>query len=214
MAEESSTSTTVPSSDVTLPPRGGSSGGSGDGSGAVTQDFSAYYQKAFDRAYAYLRQLPLSTRLEQLEMLRKKGFQSSYKVSPTGLDPTDVSRVRELLIYQDSLEDVTAGTLQTSTLDIVKKWTPAATSGGGARTPDADLDVYLTSAMQTRLGRSPRKSEMEKFRKAYAAMEAGGNEPAATTAAGAQVETTNRGEYEASQFATFAETFEKMLRGA
>ncbi len=215
MAEQSSPSTTVPDdgSDIQLP---APDSDTGQRRGGATSDFSLYYQAAFDDAYAYLKQKPLKQRLDLLEMLRKKGFQSGSAVSPTGLDPTDVSRVRELLLYQDSLSDVSAAdVLLNTTLDKVKKWTDTSTSrGSSTRTPDADLDTYLTAAMQQKLGRSPRKSELEKFRKAYGAMEAAGGEPSATTAAMSQVQEGNKDEYEAAQFASFASTFETMLRGA
>jgi hypothetical protein len=45
-------------------------------------------------------------------------------------------------------------------------------------------------------------------------MEAGGNAPSLTAAAESQVETANPEEAEAAQFAEYAATFEKMLRGA
>lgn len=212
MAKESSTppspTTTTPSTQVTLPPR------TEDGS-TSTKTGNDYFQEKFDAAFAYLKNLPLKQRLETLEMLRKKGFASGSSVSPTGLDPTDVVRVRDLFVYQDSLKNVTSNQLLQSTLDEVKTWSNQATTGSGAsRTADADLDQYLTSVMQAKLGRSPRASELEKFRKAYKAMEAGGNEPSATVAAQGQIETANKAEYEASQFASFASAFETMLRGA
>lgn len=208
MADNSTTTTspttTVPAS-LPAKPQGQS----------AADDFSTYYQGRFDDAYAYLKQQPLKARLDLLEMLRKRGFSSSTSVSPTGLDPSDVARVRELLIYQDTLEEVTVDQLLPTTIQEVKGWAPtASTTGSKSRTAGADLDSYLTSVMQQKLGRSPRADEMEKFRKAYTAMEAGGNEPTVTTAAQQQIETQNPGEYEASQFANFASTFETMLRGA
>ena len=218
MAKESSTppspTTTVPKTPVTLPPPDQGNTGQ-DGTGEDQPLEQDYFQKKFDEAFVYLKNLPLKQRLETLEMLRKKGFSSGSSVSVTGLDPTDVVRVRDLLVYQDSLKNVTSTQLLSSTLDQVKNWSNKATTGTGtSRTPDADLDAYLTSVMQARLGRSPRASELEKFRKAYGAMEAGGNEPTATVAAQEQIETANKGEYEASQFASFASAFESMLRSA
>jgi len=199
-----SPSTTVP---VTLPPKPQEK--------SASSDFSTYYQERYDDAFAYLKQMNKKERLDFLEMLRKKGFNSSVPVSPTGTDPSDTARVRELLVYQDTLQDVTVDQLLPSTIQEVKGWADKASSSGSrARTPGADLDSYLTSVMQQQLGRSPRADEMEKFRKAYAAMEAGGNEPTVTAAAQQQIETQNPGEYEASQFANFASTFETMLRGA
>lgn len=209
MADNTSPSTTVPDDeDVQLPGRPEDKG--------ATQDFAEYYQDRFDAAYAYLKQKTLKERLDLLELLRKKGFSSSTPISPTGMDPSDVSRVRELFLYQDTLKDVTVDQLLPATITEIKGWSDKATVGKGSasRTATADLDAYLTSVMQQKIGRSPRASEMEKFRKAYAAMEAGGNEPSATVAAEQQVKAANPAEYEAAQFANFASTFETMLRGA
>lgn len=207
MASDNSTTTTAPPVPSTIPAAPGSGG-------APSQDFSAYYQKAFDRAWNYLKQLPLKQRLDTLEMLRKKGFSSGTAVSPTGLDASDIARVREVLVYQDTLANNVSDTVLPQTMTQIKTLADQATSGGSKATPAADLDAYLTSVMQARLGRSPRADEMDKFRKAYAAMEAGGNEPTATVAAQEQIKTQNPAEYEASQFASFASTFENMLRGA
>lgn len=207
MASESTT-TTVPSVPSTLPekPKGKQ----------PSKDSSTYYQERFDDAFAYLKQQPLAARLELLEMLRKKGFDSSTPVSATGMDASDVARLRELLVYQDTLSDVVTDDLLPGTIASVRKKFPdrAKSSVGSTRTPEADVDAYLTSVMQAKLGRSPRASEMEKFRKAYAAMETGGNEPTATVAAQQQIQAANPDEYEASQFASFASTFEQMLRSA
>ena len=138
MAKETSTppspTTTVPSTQVTLPPpdQGDTGKQINDGDQTLQQD---YFQRRFDAAFAYLKNLPLKQRLETLEMLRKKGFSSGSSVSPTGLDPTDVVRVRDLLVYQDSLKNVTSTQLLSSTLDEVKNWSNKATTGTGTSLP-------------------------------------------------------------------------------
>lgn len=209
MADNTSPSTTVPDDEEPQLP-------SKTLGQPASQTFAEYYQQRYDAAFAYLKEMNKKQRLDFLELLRKKGFNSSVPVSPTGTDPSDVARVRELLVYQDTLKDVTVSQLLPSTIEEVKGWSDKATVGKGSasRTATADLDAYLTSVMQQKIGRSPRASEMEKFRKAYAAMEAGGNEPSATVAAEQQVKAANPAEYEAAQFANFASTFETMLRGA
>lgn len=212
MAGESTptTTTTVPDVPSTIPP----SGSSGQQPNS-NEDFATKYQNYFDQAWVYLKTLPLKERLDLLEELRMKGFNSGSAVSPRGTDTTDIDRVRQVLMYQETLNLPASTVILPQVRADIKNWPTKATTGTGSkRTPGADLDAYLTSVMQTKLGRSPRADEMEKFRKAYAAMEAGGNEPTVGTAAGEQVKTSNPGEYEASQFASFASTFEDMLRGA
>lgn len=211
-ATTTTTTTTVPSTQVTLPPKSSPSTG---GPKQEDEDVATYYQRRYDDAHTHLGGMLLAPRLALLELLRKKGFSSGVPVSATGMDPSDIARVRELMVYQDTLEKTTTDKLLPATVEQVKSWSDqATTSGSSKRTPDADLDAYLTAVMQQKLGRSPRPSELEKFRKGYAAMEAGGNEPTATVAAQEQIETANKAEYEASQFASFASAFESMLRSA
>lgn len=211
MADETTPTTTVPDVPDTIP----SPGGSGGDKKVPSEDFATYYQDRFDDAWVYLKTLPLKERLDLLEDLRMKGFNSGTAVSPRGTDTTDIDRVRQLLIYQDTLSGNVSSSVLPQVRQEIKTWpNKAITSSKSARTPGSDLDAYLTSVMQAKLGRSPRASEMEKFRKAYGAMEAGGNEPTVGTAAAEQIESANPDEYEASQFASFASTFENMLRGA
>lgn len=177
--------------------------------GTVTQDYQVYATSKFNEAYAALRQMPLKERIDKLKTLRSKGFGGTSEVSASGISEYDINRYKELLILQD-----------VSNLPMKDLWgkvnsmETAVKEAAARRTPIKDVDSILDEVMKRDLGRTATKEELQKFRAAYSGMEAGGNAPSLTAAAESQVETANPEEAQAAQFAEYASTFEKMLRGA
>lgn len=202
------TSTTVAPADTEWSPEDGQETTT-ETEGTVTQDYQVYATSKFNEAYAALRQMPLKERIDKLKTLRSKGFGGTSEVSASGISEYDINRYKELLILQD-----------VSNLPMKDLWgkvnsmETAVKEAASRRTPIKDVDSILDEVMKRDLGRTATKEELQKFRAAYSGMEAGGNAPSLTAAAESQVETVNPEETQAAQFAEYASTFEKMLRGA
>lgn len=182
---------------------------SGGQTESVTQDYNVYATSKFNEAYVALRNMSLEKRLETLKALRRVGFGGTGEVSASGISEYDINRYKELLILQD-VSNLTMNDLWGKVTSMDSVISTAATR----RTPIKDVDSIFDEVMKRDLGRGATKEELEKFRKAYSGMEAGGNAPSLTAAAESQVETANPEETEAARFAEYAATFEKMLRGA
>lgn len=208
----STTTSTVPVSPTTTAwsPEGSTpTKGGEEKEGTVTQDYEVYARSKFDEAYVELRKMPLDKRLKTLKTLREKGFGGTGQVSGSGIEEYDINRYKELLILKD-----------VSNLTMKDLWNKVGTmesavkTAAARRTPIKDVDSILDEVMKRDLGRVATKEELQKFRAAYSGMEAGGNAPSLTAAAESQIKTVNPEEAEAAQFAEYAATFEKMLRGA
>jgi hypothetical protein len=174
-----------------------------------TPKYDVFQEKMFNQAYVALRQMSLAKRLATLELLRKKGFGNGAEVSPSGITAADISRYADLLIFKDvsnlPLADV---------MDKVRSLKDVVDTAAAKATPIKDVDSIFDEVMKRDLGRSATKEELVKFRSAYSGMEAGGNAPSLGAAAESQIKTMNPEESKAAQFASYAETFENMLRGS
>jgi hypothetical protein len=174
-----------------------------------TPKYDVFQEKMFNQAYVALRQMDLPKRLKILNLLRKKGFGSGAEVSPSGITSTDIARYADLLIFKD-VSNLTVA----ETLEKVRSFKDAADLSAAKKTPIKDVDSIFDEVMRRDLGRSATNEELAKFRTAYSGMESGGNAPSLGAAAESQIETANPEESKAAKFASYAETFENMLRGA
>lgn len=199
MEGDGSTTTTVPWTPTPDTTEGG--GGS--------NTYDAFMQQQFDKAYGRLRQMSLKDRIATLKLLRSKGFGTGSEVSRSGLEVGDVARFRELLIYATTSNI----TQKQALLNIDDLPNVLAEEGARRKTNIKDVDSVFTNVVVNMIGRQPTKTELEKFRAAYAGMEAGDNAPTVQAAAEAQLKEKMPDETKAAQFADYATMFEQMLRG-
>lgn len=179
------------------------------GGGGTSNTFDAFMQQQFDKAYGRLKDMPLKERIATLKLLRQKGFGTGSDVSITGLEVADVARFRELLIYA-----TTSNITQKQALLNIDDLPNVLTSEAARRNTNIkDVDSVFTDVVVNMIGRQPTKLEKEKFRAAYAGMEAGDNAPTVQAAAEAQLKEKMPDETKAAQFADYATMFEQMLRG-
>lgn len=173
--------------------------------------YAAFYQQKYEEAWIALRSMDRKTRLQTLEVLRRKGFGSPAEVTADGTDATDIDKYASALVAA-----FVAGRPAKDFInkDLNKLFPDVQTGGITRKTPTLDVDRVFEEVSRIQLGRSPRPEEREKFRNAYAAMEAGGNAPTVASAAEQQVMEQNPGEAQATQFAGFMDKFQQMLRGA
>lgn len=187
--------------------------GAGEDQPQVSGNFSAFYNELYDQAWVQLRSIKsIKERRNLLQKLYQKGFGSNTEVSPDGLDPVDIDRYRNLLVYQF--------TTKMTTDQIVRKiddiFPDTRDTGGKTQklTPKADVERIFADVMRVQLGRGPKGDELEKFRNAYYGMEKAGEAPSLQSAAEQQIMTANKGEARVQRFAGYMDVFEQMLRGA
>lgn len=178
---------------------------------AASGGYAEFYQKQYDLAWADLRAMPRKKRLDLLNSLYKKGFGSPSDVTPDGTDATDVDKLAAAYVAA-----YVAGRPAKDFIDKdLNKLFPDVNVGTGSRrTPTADVDRVFDEVVRVQLGRGPKPEEREKFRNAYASLEAGGNAPSVGSAAEQQIAQQNAPEQQATRFAGFMSQFEQMLRGA
>lgn len=178
----------------------------------VSEGFSAFYNELYDRAWVELRSKTLQERRKLLQKLYQKGFGSSTEVSPDGLDPTDIDRYRNLLVYQFTTKLTTDQIVR----GIDKIFPDTRDAGGKTQklTPKADVDRIFADVMRVQLGRGPKPEELEKFRNSYYGMEKAETAPTLQSAAEEQIQAANSDEARAQRFVGYMDVFEQMLRGA
>lgn len=178
---------------------------------AASGGYAEFYQKQYDLAWADLRTMPRKKRLDLLNSLYRKGFGSPAEVTPDGTDATDVDKLAAAYVAAYVAGRPTKDFLDK---DMGKLFPDVNVGTGTRRTPTADVDRVFDEVVRVQLGRGPKPEEREKFRNAYASLEAGGNAPSVGSAAEQQIAQQNAPEQQATRFAGFMSQFEQMLRGA
>lgn len=173
--------------------------------------YQEFYQRQYDLAWADLRAMPRKKRLDLLNSLYRKGFGSPAEVTPDGTDATDIDKLAAAYVAAYVAGRPTKDFLDK---DMGKLFPDVNVGTGKQRTPAADVDRVFDEVVRVQLGRGPKPEEREKFRNAYASLEAGGNAPSVGSAAEQQIAQQNAPEQQATRFAGFMSQFEQMLRGA
>lgn len=193
---------------VNLP---GSSGTDTEREKLLKLPYEQFYQAKYEEAWVDLRLMPRVKRRQLLETLYRKGFGSEAEVTPDGTEATDVDKLASAyvaaFINARPVKDFLSN-------DINKLFPDVKVGTGKQRTPAADVDRVFDEVVRVQLGRGPKPEEREKFRNAYASLEAGGNAPSVGSAAEQQIAQQNAPEQQATRFAGFMSQFEQMLRGA
>lgn len=209
MADNNNQSTTTSTVPTTLPSEEDT--GLGGGTGGKAPEASAYFDAKYNEAWQELRKFTNSKdRLKFLNILRSRGYLSGSDVTIDGLGEADRVRMRDFLIFAD-VSQKSFSEAQT----FVEGLKPVSLTGSTRMpTPKQDVDFAFKQVVMNQLGRAPKKSEIEKFRNAYASMEQGMNPPSLSSAAQENIQASSPEEAQASRFAEIAQTFERMLKGA
>lgn len=209
MADNNNQGTTTSTVPTTLPSETDTGLGSGDGQKAP--EAAAYFDAKYNEAWQKLRSFGNSKdRIKFLNIIRSRGYLSGSEVSLDGLGEADRIRMRDFLVFAD-VSQKSFAEAQT----FVESLKPVSLTGSTRMpTPKQDVDFAFKQVVMNQLGRAPKKSEIEKFRNAYASMEKGMNPPSVSSAAQENIQAASPEEAQASRFAEIAQTFEQMLRGA
>lgn len=152
-------------------------------------------QYSSDEAYSELAKLSSGERRAFLNALAASGVYGSSRPTPTGFGSSDLSAVREAMLYAN-WKGVTldvAASMMLADPEIPKSMTGGATV---RTTPKQDLQAVFKQAASNILGRTVPDAEIEKFVKAYQRQEinqsmGGQMAPNASVAAEAQLQATN-----------------------
>jgi hypothetical protein len=184
-------------------------------------DFEGDQGKYVKAAYTMLHGMSQNDRLEIQNILWKKGLGSSTKPSVSGMNPVDVNRFAEFLVFSRTQKNKAGGTASPQEAYNILYGMPNVTYGPGTSktfTAKADVSSIFSQVAERDLGRKPTAEEIGKFFDAYHSMEGkstpGNQAPSVGAAAESQLKTTNAGEVQATGFADYARAFQDMLRGA
>lgn len=188
-------------------------GGGDQGESNVADNYKAYYEEKFNEAWVYLREnFSAAQRTKVLKELWRKGIGSSAEVSPLGFADYDVDRFAQVLIYAEMNNRSVNSVLET---DLNKVFSNIRSdSPSMQKTPQQDVDRVFADVMRVKIGRGPTAEERERFRNAYAGMEATGAAPSVAGAAEEQIMKVNTDEERANRFSGYMDVFQQMLRGA
>lgn len=175
-----------------------------------------------DEAYGQLAELGTpAERRAFLNLLAANGVYGNGSPSSTGLSSTDISAMREAMLYANSRGvTVKVAARLMSTDPAVVQWRKSVGTGGGRvrTTPKEDLRAVFKAATAQVLGRDLPDSEIDRFIRSYNASEVrqamgGAAAPSAQVAAQEAAKAAAPGEAGAVQMLGYANAVDQLMKG-